>query len=467
MDRSRPGGCAESSPGWPRDPSRVTSETPTRPPTYAPHVITFRNGSARRHRRAAVFVAALVVLIMSAVVPAERGVAAGSASLPLGDADLAETRTVEPLAPGVTLTRIQRGTTPAEPDEIATTRRGPWRINMLTIDRAAARGHLRVTHGPDLSRTEPTTKLVRLSGALAGVNASFFSIDSAYPGAPVGLGMYGGRLLSEPASSLVSPNESDVLVDARTNKLSFGTYTWSGTVTNRRTGRVQRLEFLNHPPMVPRGCRTLVDQTQCIRAGDVSLFTHAFGARTPAGRGVEVVLAGNGCVVRTARHRGTRLTGRQTSVQATGRDTNSLLRVPIGGCLSRTVRLFAADGHRISLDRWVFGVSGRHRLATDYRVTVPTGPGPFYARNPRTVVGTTGTGQVVILTIDGRQVTSVGTTMEETAAVVRALGLRDAVNLDGGGSTAMSVRGALVNQPSGTTERPVGDALVYVDAPFD
>jgi hypothetical protein len=412
--------------------------------------------------------AAFLVLIgVSALVPVPGDAArAGTSTLPLGDPDLLETRSVETLAPGLTLTRIQRGTTPAEPVQIPTTQRGPWRINMLTIDRATARGHLRATHGPDLSRTEPTTELVRLSGALVGVNASFFAIGTEYPGDPVGLGVYGGRLLSEPASSLVSPDESDVLVDARTNKLSFGTHSWSGTVTNRRTERVQRLEFVNHAPVVPVGCRTMVDQTLCTRAGDVSLFTRAFGARTPSGRGVEVVLDRTGCVVRTARTRGTALTGRQTSVQATGRDTNSLLRVRTGGCLTRSVRLLAADGHRIGLDRWVFAVSGRHRLAADYHVTMPTGSGPFYDRNPRTVVGTTGKGQVVILTIDGRQATSVGATMAETAAVVGSLGLRDAVNLDGGGSTTMSVRGALVNQPSGSTERPVGDALVYVDAPF-
>jgi exopolysaccharide biosynthesis protein len=56
--------------------------------------------------------------------------------------------------------------------------------------------------------------------------------------------------------------------------------------------------------------------------------------------------------------------------------------------------------------------------------------------------------------------------MDETAAVAHALGMDDAVNLDGGGSTAMSVDGALVNQPSGTSERPVGDALIYVDGPW-
>jgi exopolysaccharide biosynthesis protein len=37
------------------------------------------------------------------------------------------------------------------------------------------------------------------------------------------------------------------------------------------------------------------------------------------------------------------------------------------------------------------------------------------------------------------------------------------VNLDGGGSTTMSVRGVLANHPSDPTgERSVGDALVYV-----
>ena len=78
-------------------------------------------------RRAALVAAvALAVTGLSGVVPVTGGAArAGSASLPLGDADLAETRTVQTLAPGVTLTRIERGTAPAEPDQIPTTRRGP------------------------------------------------------------------------------------------------------------------------------------------------------------------------------------------------------------------------------------------------------------------------------------------------------------------------------------------------------
>jgi hypothetical protein len=45
--------------------------------------------------------------------------------------------------------------------------------------------------------------------------------------------------------------------------------------------------------------------------------------------------------------------------------------------------------------------------------------------------------------------------------VARSLGLRDAMNLDGGGSTTMVVDGTVVNVPSDATgQRPVGDALV-------
>ena len=44
-----------------------------------------------------------------------------------------------------------------------------------------------------------------------------------------------------------------------------------------------------------------------------------------------------------------------------------------------------------------------------------------------------------------------------------ALGAEEAVNLDGGGSTAMTLDERLVNRPSDATgERPIGDAVVLL-----
>jgi len=44
-----------------------------------------------------------------------------------------------------------------------------------------------------------------------------------------------------------------------------------------------------------------------------------------------------------------------------------------------------------------------------------------------------------------------------------SLGAEEAVNLDGGGSTTITVRRRLVNRPSDTSgERPIGDAVVLL-----
>ncbi|MBR3450217.1 MAG: phosphodiester glycosidase family protein [Bacteroidales bacterium] len=88
------------------------------------------------------------------------------------------------------------------------------------------------------------------------------------------------------------------------------------------------------------------------------------------------------------------------------------------------------------------------------------------ARHPRTAVGRRADGTVVLVVADGRNELAAGLTMAELQQVMAALGCRDAINLDGGGSTTMVVRGAVVNHPSDNGqfdvdgERPVANAIV-------
>jgi len=395
--------------------------------------------------------------------------AGGSASantftLGIGASDLVEIRTSQSLAPGLTLTRIVRGVQPTTVDQIPTTNRGPWRINVLSIDPALARGHVRATYGPDLARAEKVTDLVRLSGAVAGINASFFTYTAnlRYPGEPRGLGLYRGAVLSEPAAAAAEVN---LLVDAGTGKATIGRLTWRGFMRNSRTAETLTLEYLNYPPVVPSVCARLTDQTRCTTSGDVVHFTRHFGRSTPTGYGVETVLDRYGCLVRTQLTRGVVLAPGQRSIQATGRQTNRLLEItrrgpeparpPLqrGWHAGHTESEHVRGGGSVPIDQ-----SGKDRG--------PSGTGTFFARNPRTIAGRTANGTIVFATIDGRQPTSVGATLAETARIAHSLGMVDAVNLDGGGSTTMSVRGQLVNQPSGTGERAVGDALVYIDNPL-
>ncbi|MFD2354874.1 phosphodiester glycosidase family protein [Nonomuraea ferruginea] len=84
-------------------------------------------------------------------------------------------------------------------------------------------------------------------------------------------------------------------------------------------------------------------------------------------------------------------------------------------------------------------------------------------RHPRTLVGTTRNGSLIVATIDGRKPgITVGANFAEAAQFMRWLGATQAINLDGGGSTAMVVKGKVVNQPSDGGERAVGDALLVL-----
>jgi exopolysaccharide biosynthesis protein len=62
-------------------------------------------------------------------------------------------------------------------------------------------------------------------------------------------------------------------------------------------------------------------------------------------------------------------------------------------------------------------------------------------RHPRSAAGISSDGRFLyLLVIDGRQIKSVGGTEAETALILRALGAYDAINFDGGGSSAMALR---------------------------
>lgn len=84
----------------------------------------------------------------------------------------------------------------------------------------------------------------------------------------------------------------------------------------------------------------------------------------------------------------------------------------------------------------------------------------------RTAIGITADGKVVLFVCDGRIKESKGASIVEVAQIMKGLGCVDAVNMDGGGSTAMLVDGKRVNSTvsstSGATEnRPVATTWCF------
>lgn len=89
-------------------------------------------------------------------------------------------------------------------------------------------------------------------------------------------------------------------------------------------------------------------------------------------------------------------------------------------------------------------------------------PSDSDGKNPRTIVGWNAD-HVFLVAIDGRQPGwSTGLGLAEAAEMMRWLGATDALNLDGGGSTAFHGFNELRNRPSDGEQRLVASALVIM-----
>ena len=91
--------------------------------------------------------------------------------------------------------------------------------------------------------------------------------------------------------------------------------------------------------------------------------------------------------------------------------------------------------------------------------------GMAMASNPITAIGYLGNNHYVFVVSDGRTSESAGLSLYELASFMKELGVKDAYNLDGGGSSTMVFKGEITNNPttSGRSgeERAVSD-IVYI-----
>ncbi|MDT0608649.1 phosphodiester glycosidase family protein [Streptomyces lancefieldiae] len=359
--------------------------------------------------------------------------------------------------------------------------RGPWHVDVLTIDPRTFRGSLDASYGPNLENRETTSALSASAHATAAVNAGFFVLDpkAGAPGDPAGVGVYDGRLLSEPVAG-----RPGLVIQDNARGTEVTRLTWQGRVKGRTSSL--HLNGVNRVPGLVRNCGgskgdaptslPLHDVT-CTNPDELVTFTPDYGRHTPQGAGLEAVLDAHDRVVELRSPRGGSLPPGGSSVQATGTrvaDLTALARVGVRLRVSAT--LLDEHGHRVSPSPRTDILNAGPELVRDGRIHVtpatdgmvhPGDPSWYYGwvhkRNPRTLAGVDAAGRTVLVTADGRSTASLGLSIGESAEVAKSLGLHDAVNLDGGGSTTMVTDGTVINTPSDAAgERPVGEALLIL-----
>jgi exopolysaccharide biosynthesis protein len=118
--------------------------------------------------------------------------------------------------------------------------------------------------------------------------------------------------------------------------------------------------------------------------------------------------------------------------------------------------------------RWMTGAVAGWPAVVEDCAPVATLPGSAHftlAPHPRTAAGLSKDRRELLLVVaDGRREGVPGLTLPELAALLVEVGACTALNLDGGGSSALWLRDRIVNQPSDGLERKVANHLGVAEA---
>lgn len=325
-------------------------------------------------------------------------------------------------------------------------------ISARALELKPSSSKLDVELGKDGTQGRATVEaMAARRGALAAVNAGFFGTT----GDPAGIYKIDGLLVSDTsrprgAVAFMRPDGAPLLFDRVTVRARVRIGRSNVPVTGVDTARGARAVVV-YTPRYGDAARTTGAGTEWTLDGSplrvTAITTGASAAPVPVPARGFVISASGAVPPALARlKRGDRVDIAFTYATALGTASADWARADdiIGGA-----GLLLRGGRAVA--QWK-----EERLAAN---------GFVDARHPRTLIGRDREGDTWLVVVDGRQPgRSVGMTLDELTAFARRLGLVDALNLDGGGSTTMVVRGKTVNRPSDPIgARPVSDAIVVLN----
>jgi hypothetical protein len=357
---------------------------------------------------------------------------------------------------------------------------GPWVLHVLSVSPSAYdRVDAALANDVVVDR-ERLSFLAARKGALAGINGGYFVIGDAdgTPGDLAGSSILDGTFVSEAVDG-----RTDFLLGGRPPAISA---LWDTQTVTANDGATRVLDGDNRKPGLIRACggtggdsptEAPFHDVTCTDPSELVRYTGIFRPSTESGEGVEATLDASGLVSSLREPRGGPIPAGGSVLAGTGDGADWLRAHAQPGSRIATSTTVRDERGPVVPAAGLDVVNGGPRLLRGGHPDItaaaegfdhPGDPSFYYAfalrRNPRTMAGVADDGRRVLVAVDGRAPGySAGLDFEEEAAVMRARGARDALNLDGGGSTTMTVRGVVVRRPSDATgERPIADAVLVM-----
>lgn len=337
--------------------------------------------------------------------------------------------------------------------------------SMISVDRIEAAGRLEVdvlvadlTSGDvrvdylypgTVSDAQPLSEILEETGAVAGVNGSFFDINNS--NAPIGVGVSeDGGVITLPDDEGTGGRGHQPVVFTEDGLGHFANVMLESTVVVNGTTSDIEISGLN---------------TASLQEGNVALFDENWGDYSRAralgeDSGLEILVT-NGLVTSIGTPGEGKLSPNTISLVARGSGASKLSGISVGDSVEVTTSVRSDVGEVVSAlgaNYWLLsdGTPINHADASVH---------------PRTGIGFNEDGSIMYLVVvDGRQATSRGLSLSEFGVLFDQLGAYDAVNLDGGGSSTLGAVSPgdtevdVVNNPSDGSERYVPNGIgLFVD----
>ncbi|GAA5045304.1 hypothetical protein HNP84_002653 [Thermocatellispora tengchongensis] len=350
----------------------------------------------------------------------------------------------------------------------------PQKVHVLRVDFREFGGTVGTDFGPALNGTEKLTDLAQAAGAVAGINAQWF-----YNSAPGGMYVKDGKLIGSATQGRggikITKGGRAVDVDAYTAHVTLRAGRDSAEIdgVNRLPGEIWNCGGVGGDLPTEKPQHDL----KCTDSSELVLFTPEWGT-PPTGAGAEAVLDAAGKVTAVNASRGAPIPVGGTTVQAIGDSATWLVEhVEVGERLHVTERVEDSRGRRVALTPDTTILQVGPTLVQDGKVSVNAAADGLIREgadqtftynwalrsNPRSMIGMDAQGRLMLVVVDGRQDGySEGLGIAQTGELMKLLGAREAMNLDGGGSSVMVTSGTgIVNRPSDATgQRSLGNVIL-------
>jgi exopolysaccharide biosynthesis protein len=316
---------------------------------------------------------------------------------------------------------------------------GPARVRTLRVDpkRAEVRPAMAAPGKEGKMGLEPVSRIVARNKAIAGINGTFFSPATMEP---LGLLVVDGQLVS---SQLYNRSAFYLLKDGR-SMVSNANLMAQVTTPD---GDFLQPHAVNQPAA----------------RHQLTLYTDHYGFKSrtwPDPSRWEVALSPLGNIVNMGSGNLSIPMG-GVVLSAQGKERAKLMQALSPGSQSKVTVSLEKSGANVA-----HVIGGGPTLVQKGKVRITAVEERFrndvsQGRAPRTALGVDAKGNILLATVDGRQPGySAGMTLRELARTLDELGAQEAINLDGGGSTTMALKGDVVNKPSDGRERWVSNALI-------